>query len=532
VSARLALTASGWLQHGQTHARGQAFDAAGALLRAGALAARFDGLATESAWAAAAADLNGCFAIVTSADAKVHACVDRLRTIPLFYASTPHGLMVADHADAIYAQLPQSRLDALAASEFRCTGYVTGEQTLIAGLRQIPAGHRMASDASSTVPTLHRYYEFRHGDFVDPDGETIIAQLRGTHEQVFRRLVTDIGDRSIVVPLSGGYDSRLIGVALRDLGCKNVLCYSYGAEGNWEANISRELAAYLGFEWTMVPYSAERWRAWAKTPEFRAYFRAAGNLCAVPHIQDWPAVYELKRRGALADDAVFVPGHSGDFLAGSHVPKWYPARTQLTRDEILQSLFDAHFTLWDWPADPDNAMREAMAARIEAIAGRIETSTPEVAADIYERWDCQERQAKFIVNSVRVYESLGYEWRLPLFDSALMDFWSRIPIEGRVGRAMYFRFVAQHQQLPITPANTDHAAPVAKILQWVNASGMRPLAKRAQRALHRAQWRSRYDGGDMRWFALVDRDEFRRRYSGREIGHSFFALQYLKDIGG
>ena len=57
--------------------------------------------------------------------------------------------------------------------------------------------------------------------------------------------------------------------------------------------------------------------------------------------------------------------------------------------------------------------------------------TAEQAADTFECWDCQERQAKFIVNSVRAYEFFGFEWRLPLFDAELMDFWSRIA----VGRA-------------------------------------------------------------------------------------------------
>src|SRR5207249_783080 len=115
---------------------------------------------------------------------------------------------------------------------------------------------------------------------------------------------------------------------LRELGCRNVLCYSYGAEGNWEATISRELANYLGFRWTMAPYSRAGWRDWSATQGFQRYIASAGNFSAVPHIQDWPAVAEMRRRGELPNDAVFVPGHSGDFLAGSHVPKWYVTRSQ------------------------------------------------------------------------------------------------------------------------------------------------------------------------------------------------------------
>jgi asparagine synthase (glutamine-hydrolysing) len=141
--------------------------------------------------------------------------------------------------------------------------------------------------------------------------------------------------------------------------------------------------------WTMIPYSGESWRRWAATPEFRRYFRWAGHLTAVPHVQDWPAVYELQRRGELPKDTVFVPGHSGDFLAGSHVPKWYLRRPQLTREEILQSLFDVHYSLWDWLPDDARGLREKLAQRIEQITGPIGASTPEEAADVYESWDCQ-----------------------------------------------------------------------------------------------------------------------------------------------
>src|SRR5205807_3818500 len=241
-------------------------------------------------------------------------------------------IAVSDTAENVRALLPRAAIDGICASEFRLTGYVTGAETLIQNLHQIPAGHCLFDD-SRQQPThaLRRYYAFRHGSVASGSTEALIDALVKTHERVFRRLLHDVGNRTIVVPLSGGYDSRLIVVMLRDFGCRNVLCYSYGIDGNWEAKISRELAAHLGFRWTMVPYSAPYWRAWSATSEFQRYFRSAGNLASVSHIQDWPAVYEMHRRGEIPNDAVFVPGHSGDFLAGSHIPKWYQSRARLSR---------------------------------------------------------------------------------------------------------------------------------------------------------------------------------------------------------
>lgn len=532
MTAKLMLASGSWDRSGPTYARGQGFDRAGNLLRAREIAALFDGLVDREAWASAAAGINGSFAVVKADDTEVRAAVDRLRSFPLFFADTEEGLIVGDSADAIYPLLRRHQLDSISAGEFRLTGYVTGAQTLIQGLQQIPAGHCLfrCSD-EDFARQLRPYYRFRHRSFSSDGDATLIGKLVETHKRVFERLIHDIGDRPIVVPLSGGYDSRLIGVMLRDLGCRNVLCYSYGIAGNWEARISRELATYLGFRWTMIPYSGERWRGWAATPDFRRYFRESGNLAAISHIQDWPAVYELQRRGELAGDAVFVPGHSGDFLAGSHIPLWYAGRSRITREEVLQSIFSAHYSLWDWPRERDDRLRSALVQRIEQVCGPITDGTPEEAADRFECWDCQERQAKFIVNSVRVYESFGYEWRLPLFDAELMDFWSRVPLSGRVGRRLYFEFARRHQELPITPANTDRPMPVVHAIRAIKRTGLWPYAKRVQRALRRLQWRKQYDGVDgMGWFALVDREQFRSLYTGREIGHSFFALKYLDAI--
>ena len=532
MPASFKLSGKGWTRQGGSAARGQAFSADGRLLRADDLAALFDRAPDGAAWAATAGSLNGCFAAVRLQGDVLLAAVDRLRTIPLFFADGAQAPLVADSADAIAALLPRRDADFDAREEFRLTGYVTGSGTLIRGIRQIPAGHCLSrGDQSDAKWTLTPYYAFRHRELRDASDEMLIDGLIATHESVFRRLLADVGDRPVIVPMSGGYDSRLIGVMLRDLGCKNVLCYTYGIAGNWESRISRELAQHLGFRWTMVPYSPEAWRGWASTPAFQAYFRSAGNFASLPHIQDWPAVHELVRRGELDPASVFVPGHSGDFLAGSHIPKWYAgAAAPITREQLLQSLFDAHYSLWEWPEQDHGRLREVFSRRVEEVVGPLADSSAAEAADRFEYWDCQERQAKFIVNSVRVYESFGFEWRLPLFDHELMDFWSRVPLNGRIGRRLYFRFANEHQRLPITEANTDRPAPITAAIGLAERLGLRPIGKRAQRAWRRLRRGHIYEHSPMAWLSIVAPEEFRARYTGREIGHSFFALKYLHDV--
>jgi hypothetical protein len=253
----------------------------------------------------------------------------------------------------------------------------------------------------------------------------------------------------------------------------------------------------------------------------------AGNFASLAHIQDWPAVHALVAQKRIERDAVLVPGHTGDFLTGGHVPQSFAGRQRITADELLLAIFDAHYSLWDWPSDAKAEMRRVFRGRIEHVIGPVTNATVEQAAADFERWECQERQAKFIVNSVRVYEFFGLEWRLPLYDAELMDFWSRITLSGRLRRRLYFDFVRRHQRLPLTAANTDRGPLLATAVRLLDAGGLRPLATRLRRLVRRCAWRAQYERGDLGWFALVEPTEFRERYTGRESGHSFLALRYL-----
>lgn len=523
---RLHLAANSWARTRTTHARGYAHLGERSL-RADEIAVVLDACDNNKAWLDTVRQLNGCFAAVTQRDSHLLAAVDRIRTLPLFYSVHGPDCSLSDDAYWVLDSSGSRDVNEIGDAEFCLTGYVTGDETLYSAVHQIRAGHILLVDAENgTKAKQLRYYEFRHANFLTADTDQLIDELEAVHSRVFRRLLASADGRPIVVPLSGGYDSRLIAVWLRDLGAKDVVCYSYGVPGNWESRISQELANYLGFGWEFVPYSAERWRAWAGTEEFKVYFRSAGNLTSVPHIQDWPAIHELRREGRITMDSVLVPGHSGDFLAGSHVPKWYVKRKTITRREFLESIEHGHYSLWDWPSAKKGALREAFDRRIESVVGPVPPASPEQAADLFERWDLEERQAKFICNSLRGYEAFGHDWRLPLFDAELMDFWARIPVELRTDRGLYRELVRKRQSLPITEANRDHGAVTNLLIGSIERAGMRAAAKRIQRHLRRLRRESAYSGSPLAWFALVDRDFFRRTYTGKELLHSYMALTY------
>jgi asparagine synthetase B (glutamine-hydrolysing) len=148
------------------------------------------------------------------------------------------------------------------------------------------------------------------------------------------------------------------------------------------------------------------------------------------------------------------------------------------------------------------------------------------AADVFERWDLQERQAKFICNSVRAYEAFGHDWRLPLFDHELMDFWARVPLDLRFGRKLYFRFARERQVLPVTAANVDRPALLRALIGGLAAMRLAGAARQVRRRYRALRWRREYERSALGWLAMVDREFFARTYSGEQLLHSYMALAY------
>ncbi len=82
---RIELDNPDWARAGRSQARGYAH-LDGRFCAAGELATALDATATDSAWIETIGRLNGCFAVVTERNGRVLAAVDRIRSIPLFYA--------------------------------------------------------------------------------------------------------------------------------------------------------------------------------------------------------------------------------------------------------------------------------------------------------------------------------------------------------------------------------------------------------------------------------------------------------------
>jgi asparagine synthase (glutamine-hydrolysing) len=411
--------------------RGYAFDPAGNFLEGRALWEYFISFKPGAELLNKLAETNGVFAFIIQQENNLFASVDRLRSFPLFYADDADGLIISDEAIRCTARPAKPLLPAQTA--YLQAGHTLGSQTLYPCVSQMLAGELLTSGLGGIQ--VEGWY--KHGSAIAPQEELNdpASQLEAVLDNSFSRLVASAKGRQLVIPLSGGYDSRCIAAMLHKLNYPDVLCFTYGRPGSFEVDVSGKVAAALGFPWHFVEYDLELLAAYLD-PQADTYRQYASNGVSIAHEQDYFALLELKQNGIIRPDALFVPGFGGDVLAGS----WYThllesgnsdLSTVGLSDYILNSQKFFSGRIQKGPAD------EAILKSIGEEIRNMNTVSEATFVNLLESWAVRNRMSKFLVNAVRVYEFFGHEWRLPFWDSEYMDFWYGLPLSLRKNKALY-----------------------------------------------------------------------------------------------
>lgn len=385
--------------------------------------------------------LNGVFSIIIEDGNEIYFATDRLRALPLFYALSGNDLIISDSTNSIYDILPGVSFDHISFEDFNQNGlFVTGRHTLFKEINQVQAGEWCKYNKSERILKNLPYFEYIHKNFVS-DKDKLRDNFTNSYKQVGRNLVKALDGRKAIIPLSGGADSRMVATLLKNEGYNDVLCFTYGRKNNTESQISKDVAKHLDYEWIMIPYTRKLWYDLNFDKDYKDYLEIAGNYTGLPHIQDFLAVKVLKERNLIPKKSVFVPGHSGGLIAGRNITEEY-LKEKLSPNEFFQTIYRKFY-------NTDNISSTCIKKKIQSNFDNVTEASVEDLASYSEWFNIRERQAKFIVNSVRVYEYFGYEWLIPLWDNSLFNFWEQVPIKLRYNRKLYIA-CTKNENIPST----------------------------------------------------------------------------------
>ena len=441
----------------------------------------------------ALASIEGRFILVLIGSDWVLGAVDRIRSAPLLYATAADGnARIGMHAPSVAAAAGLDRINPDGALALAMGGFTVGDATLYSGLRQLRPGEAVLQHFGRAAETGF-YAQWRPWQENDPDPATLHRRLSDVTLDVVERTRAMAGGREIVVPLSAGYDSRVLVAALKVLGAPNVRCFAYGPPGCSEVETSRAVAERLGYPWRHVAVSPGAVRRGFMSPLFLNFMDFADSGCATPFVQDLFVLETLMKDGWLPRDAVIVNGQSGDFVSGNHVPDAInalaldgsmPADAD-ARAPLFAALQRKHFSLWE------SLRRSSDVARIDALleAQIAATSAPPPTAAnapaLFEHLEFMDRQSKYTIAGQRSYEYFGFDWSLPLWDDPYLAFWEAVPRPARRSQALYRTVLRETDWGGVwhsIPLNQKRVRPV-----W--AAAVRGFAKPFFAFLPRRMWR-------------------------------------------
>lgn len=411
---------------------------------------------------------------------EVLLAVDVARTLPIFFSLQGDVLWISDTASCIKSRIPARPADPLVRLQFKFTSYVIGGRTLHPDIRQVQSGEvlRLTFSEGSWVCERQGRQIFRPCDKASADEKALLRDYDKVLVTLFEEFLVGIKGRQLIIPLSGGYDSRLIALLVRQAGYQNVLCYTYGRPEHPEVATSRAVAADLGFSWHWIETDTARWRQWSLTEEWARWFGGAGNGCSIPCMQEWGPLYELKKRGVLAQDAIIMPGHCADPLAGSRVST-LPRRmldSGMSKEELKESIILHHFRLWPMAA-LSAVERQALVQLLDESVEDLRMGQSWLAT--FDSWNVAERLSKLIANSGRDFEFFGYNWWMPFWEGPFVHFWERVPMSLRMAERLHIRYINElYQRLlgkeaPLTTKGLRESPATLQFRSWMR-SKVRP----------------------------------------------------------
>ncbi|MGB0880549.1 MAG: DUF7411 family protein [Polaribacter sp.] len=387
-------------------------------------------------------ELNGSFSIILKIKDVVCVASDTTRCFPIFYTFQNDELFISDDIVFLKNKFNIQCFDELATLELKASLHTHGKKTLLKNVFQIQSSEYVIFEKNKTIENDF-FFSYAINQSSKSSYNFLKKEAVITFENVFKRFIKSLDNKTVVVPLSGGFDSRFIAVMLKKYHYKNVVCYTYGRKDSFEIENSKKTAETLGYQWHFIEYNAEIIENYLQTSEFKKYAHFAGKFSSTPNLQEYFAVKYLKENYLIPEDAIFVPGYAGDLLGGSQFIKIIPKN--LKTKELIDLILRSKFSNYKLSYSEINSLKKEIANTLFYIDKNYHQKIP---YSVFENYDISEKIAKYIFNSASFYTFFDYQHRFPFWDKDLLEFFKKIPPKFKKMKMLFDDVLVEHYFKP------------------------------------------------------------------------------------
>ncbi|MEZ5026991.1 MAG: asparagine synthase-related protein [Chitinophagales bacterium] len=342
--------------------------------------------------------LDGHFSVIIELEHQYLLAVDHIRTFPIFIQQTPNDVCISNSVDIKNCSWNRRQ------EAYLRTIYCTIEnETLLNEWKQLQAGEIATINKQNQEIKFKKY--FIHSEEKKISNTNAIKHFE---EKLINHIKQYVGTKKILIPLSGGYDSRYLLALLIENGINNITCFTYGRKDSYEVKTAQRVCQTLNINWHFIEYTDDLLNTFF-SEKWEKYSNISHNFSALPHEQDFFALLYLQQQNLLPKDAIVLNGFCQDLHAGS----------------IFKPL--SFFNL-------SNYIQQEYKIQIDA-------QLFENSWDGFQQWFVQNRVSKFIIHSVHVYEYFGLDFYLPFWQKDWIQFWYALSFQKRLNQQYYNEYL-------------------------------------------------------------------------------------------
>lgn len=346
--------------------------------------------------------LSGHFAVVIENNNNYLIAVDMVRTFPLFIFYKENKIILSDEITNNNCSWNQQQSEYF--KHFYCT---LENETLLNEWQQLQASEYAVVNKHDLSFSIKTYFQHSKNEIKKPIAY-YINKIRQLEHNLIQNIQKITANKTILIPLSGGYDSRYLLAILKKNNFKHIECFTYGKKESYEVKTAQNVCEKLKVKWHFVEYTDALLNTFF-TDDWNNYSNLNHHYSSLPHEQDFFALYYLKQQNLLPENAIILNGFCQDLHAGSIF------ESQKAKD--IKSFIENKNEI------------------------KIKDINYENSWNGYQEWFVKNRVSKFIINSVRVYEYFGLDFYLPFWHTDWINFWYEMPFDLRLNQQFYNEYL-------------------------------------------------------------------------------------------
>ncbi len=473
-------------------------------------------------------NLNGNFGIIFSFKKNFIAITDRINSKKIYYFQKNNHFIISNNPNLIiknqiFKKYYSYNYDAIL--EIAMSGYAIDNETIINNLFKLRQSEIFFFDKE--IYRLN-YFKFNNQPLYRSKSLTF---LRKKFNEILLNNIENIVSRSdsreIVLSISAGKDSRLLSAAFKKIGYKNLKLLSYGHPNAFESRTGKKIAEKLDYQFVQIPITIKSQKDFFRSTVFNEYKEKTNTFSSMTFLQDISSFYYAKKSNLIHKDSIIVNGNGGDFLSGGHLINVNNYKN------TIKSFIDKHYTLWKVLRNDKNDKKilNKLSLQLNYYQNYKEINKNEYSYIL----EFLNRQCNYVINMQHSYDFLKLDWRVPLWDNNIIDFWLSVDQTLKINQNLYNQIIFSNNWSNLF-STIDINNPKSEIFpRWLIP--LRNLSKLFFIFLGKDKWRQYHQ--NVFWYFLDDAKNMALNpylkvlfdLRGQRNDFSWIAEDYLQSLG-